>query len=245
MHGMLKSNSQNRDNFVSNTFGGRAVRFFASLQAPSNLPHGVSTVCPYDNPEMRKVMCDFYRTFFNDNHKRVFVLGINPGRFGSGVTGVPFTDPVALEEVCGIMNGFEKKRELSSRFVYAFIEAFGGAKKFYDDFFVSAVSPVGFVRNGKNYNYYDDARLYTMARPFIVDTLKEQVSFGAHRTVILLGAGKNASCFNELNATYHLFDTVLTVEHPRYIMQYQRKQLDTYIKKYIDVFSRALELSAR
>ena len=51
--------------------------------------------------------------------QRHLLLGINPGRFGGGVTGIPFTDPIRLQNVCGIENNFEKKQELSSVFIYA------------------------------------------------------------------------------------------------------------------------------
>ncbi|OGG73047.1 hypothetical protein A3A38_01075 [Candidatus Kaiserbacteria bacterium RIFCSPLOWO2_01_FULL_53_17] len=36
------------------------------------------------------------------------------------------------------------------------------------------------------------------------------------------------------------FDTILALEHPRFVMQYRRKQLQEYVKKYIDTFARAL-----
>lgn len=229
----------------SYTFSDRVVRFFDSLQTPKDLPLDVEVVYPYRHTDVRQAMENFYYTYFNDTNQRLFVLGINPGRFGSGMTGVPFTDPVALETHCGITNPFDKKRELSSEFVYRFIEAYGGPKKFYADFFPSAISPVGFIHNSKNYNYYDDSVFCKALRPFIVETLQEQISFGAKPTVILFGTGKNKKFFTELNSTYHFFDTVLALEHPRYIMQYKRKLVDVYVKKYLDVFSKALKIATR
>ena len=87
------------------------------------------------------------------------MLGINPGRFGAGVTGITFTDPVRLEKECGIPNNFDKRQELSSVFIYDFIAAWGGAEAFYSRFFLSAVFPLGFTREGRNLNYYDDPQL--------------------------------------------------------------------------------------
>lgn len=227
------------------TFGERVIRFFDSLQKPENLPVSLDVVYPYDEPDVRRAITEFYSTFFNDHRKRVFVLGINPGRFGSGMTGIPFTDPVVLENQCGVHNSFDKKRELSSEFVYNFIDVYGGPEKFYAEFFLSAISPLGFVRNGKNYNYYDDPTLYKKLQPFIVQTLKKQSSFGAKTTVILFGAGKNQKFFTDLNNKYHFFERVFVLEHPRYIMQYKRKHIDVYLKKYMDVFSQALESATR
>lgn len=227
------------------TFAERALGFFNRLQIPENLPQDVEVVYPYGHTDVSCVMDEFYHKYFDDNTQRVFVLGINPGRFGSGMTGVPFTDSVALETQCGISNPFEKRREISSEFVYKCIDAYGGPKKFYSNFFLSAISPVGFVRHGKNYNYYDDSCLYQVLNPYIIQTLKEQLSFGATKTVILFGTGKNQKIFTELNTKYTFFDTVLVLEHPRYIMQYKRKQVDSYIEKYIEVFSQALRSATR
>jgi hypothetical protein len=143
---------------------------------------------PYAIPEVRRYVERFLRKFFSDNRERVYVFGINPGRFGAGMTGVTFTDPVALERDCGIRNELAKRRELSSEFVYAFIERWGGAAKFYRRFFLTAVSPLGFTRGGINYNYYDDQRVFATLRPFIVRTLKAQLAVGAKReSAILLG----------------------------------------------------------
>lgn len=219
-----------RSNLNYNTFGERIISFFDTLQKPEKLPPDIEIVYPYGEHDVKQAINDFYNTFYKDRKKRVFVLGINPGRFGSGMTGIPFTDPVALEKQCGISNSFDKKRELSSEFVYKFIDVYGGPKKFYADFFLSAVSPLGFVRNGKNYNYYDDPNLYKKLQPFIIQTLNEQVSLGAKPTAILFGSGKNQKFFTNLNNKHHFFDTILTLEHPRYIMQYKRKHVDMYIK---------------
>lgn len=60
-----------------------------------------------------------------------------------------------------------KVHELSSVFVYRFIEVWGGAKKFYQDFFMTAVSPLEFLWGGLNYNYYDDAALLKATQLFI------------------------------------------------------------------------------
>lgn len=83
---------------------------------------------------------------------RVPILGINPGRFGSGLTGVTFTDPVALADECGISNHLPRKRELSSIYIYEMIRHMGGPAEFYQQFFLSAVCPLGFTRKGVNLN---------------------------------------------------------------------------------------------
>ncbi len=42
------------------------------------------------------------KKYYHDFNQRKFMIGINPGRHGAGVTGVPFTDTKRLESVCGI-----------------------------------------------------------------------------------------------------------------------------------------------
>jgi hypothetical protein len=165
------------------------------------------------------------------------VLGINPGRFGGGVTGVMFTDPVALESICGIRNDLVKRRETSSEFVYDFIGHYGGPQRFYREFFLSAVSPLGFVRNGLNYNYYDNPRLLARLRPFIVRTLNAQLALGACRgAAILLGSGANLRFFTALNQEYGFFRQLIALDHPRFIMQYRRKRLAQYRHEYAQAF---------
>lgn len=222
------------------TFGNKVLAFHKTLTLP-HTPKGIEVIRPYESQEVLEYMEKFFNKFFQDARKRVFVLGINPGRFGSGTTGIPFTDPVALENVCGIANTLAKRRETSSEFMYQFIEHWGGPRDFYRDFFLTAVSPIGFVRNGVNCNYYDDPTLFRAVRPFIVDTLTTQLAFGAQtKTAIILGSGKNQKIFSDLNREYGWFKEVHALEHPRFIMQYRRKYMQDYLEKYQDTFARAL-----
>lgn len=223
-----------------NTFGARVASFYKGLTSPSDLPEGVGALEPHRNREVMKYTETFLKKFFSDNNKRVLVLGINPGRFGSNMTGVPFTDSIALRDSCGIPNLLYPRSEASSKFLYTFIDTWGGAKDFYAHFFVSAVCPIGFIREGKNYNYYDDTVLYEQTKSFIVNTLEQQADLGVSDTVILLGTGKNKKVFLGLNNELGLFKRVLAVEHPRFIMQYKSKHIEKYLHKYRSVFTEAL-----
>ena len=226
---------------AESTFGEKVFEFYKNIQLRRRLPGDIDVMNPYRRTEVLLYVQQFLKRFFSDSGRRVYVLGINPGRFGAGLTGVTFTDPVALEQFCGISNTFEKRRELSSEFVYQFIESWGGVKRFYQDFFLTAVSPLGFISRGKNYNYYEDQELFCAVEPFIVDSLKRQLACGAWRhTAILFGTGKNQEHFAELNAAHRFFKTVYAIEHPRFIMQYQRRRLPEYLEKYNSIFSRAL-----
>ena len=188
---------------------------------------------PSRNAAVMAVTTAFYRKFFGDAKQRVFLIGINPGRFGAGTTGIPFTDPVSLEKQCGIPNQFPRRRELSAEFFEKLIERWGGPQEFYRSFFFSAASPIGFTKDGKNYNYYDNPKLLAAVRPFIVKTLRAQLDFGARRDVaIVLGTGKNFEFLSRLNAEQRFFDKLLVVEHPRFIMQYRRPHIGDFLSKY-------------
>jgi hypothetical protein len=214
------------------TFADRILSFQKKLKIEVKLPKGVDVLSPYGDKTAASLCQAFYKRFYNDQEPRILILGINPGRFGGGITGVPFTDPVKLEKL-GIHNDLQKKRELSADFIYQMIDACGGADKFYQRFYVSAVSPLGFVKEEKNLNYYDVKGLPETLEPFIVKCLKEQLSWGIDTKICYsLGEGENFKYINKLNAKYHFFDEVVPLPHPRFIMQYRRKRIDEFVSIY-------------
>ena len=226
---------------MTKTFGSRVVDFYQHLKPPNLKGLSVDVLFPYSDPAVMRVTSAFYRKFFDDSSERVFLIGINPGRFGGGTTGIPFTDPVSLEKHCGIPNSFPKRRELSAEFVEAVIERWGGPGNFYKAFFITAVSPVGFTKNGKNYNYYDDPKLFAALRSFIVKSLQAQLAFGARLDVaVVLGTGKNFEFLSRLNAEHRFFENLLVIEHPRFIMQYRRPHVGRFLDKYETVLRGAM-----
>ncbi len=211
-------------------------QFYISLNIEATLPPGVEVMNPYENSEVQKICSEFINKYYPDDRSRKLILGINPGRFGAGITGITFTDPVRLEEICGIKNPFSKKQELSSVFIYEMIEAFGGVQSFYSQFFLSAVSPLGFKKEGKNLNYYDDKVLQESVVPFILDNLKQHISMGFSRDVVIcLGEGKNYKFLAEINNEHKLFNEIIPLPHPRWVMQYRYRSRSNYIRKYLDV----------
>jgi hypothetical protein len=186
-----------------------------------------------------KVCRLFYDKYYGDNHGRRLILGINPGRFGAGVTGIPFTDPIKLHKECGIENSFDKRPELSSDFIYRLIRYLGGPDHFYAHYYIGAVSPLGFTLNGKNYNYYDSRELMHKLKPFIVKSLVDQIGLGINsRKCYCLGQGKNYEYLNFLNEELKLFDEIVPLPHPRWVMQYRRKKLNTILKETASALAR-------
>lgn len=221
-----------------NSFGEKAIDFYTHLKIDSELPEGVGVLDPYLNPEAQSIIHSFFNKYYRDGDERIVILGINPGRFGAGITGITFTDPIRLDEVCGIPNSFEKRSELSSRFVYEVIHAIGGAEEFFSRFYLSAICPLGFIRSGKNLNYYDDRELEGALKEFILSTLNRQIQMGIRRDfAICLGEGKNYKYLRKLNQEQGIFDEILALPHPRWVMQYRYKSKDEYIQSYLEALS--------
>jgi len=222
------------------TFAENAISYFTKLKAPVQLPLDVHVLNPYEKDNVKSAVREFYQKFYDDDRKRIFILGINPGRFGGGLTGIAFTDPVALRKHCCIDNHLGNKEELSSKFVYEVINRFGGVEKFFSHFFLSAIYPLALINDGKNFNYYDSKKLFTFLRPQLMNSLNEQIIFGADRKVVICLGKKNADYLKLLNNELELFERIETLEHPRFIIQYRKKKMKDYIKKYLAVLNSSL-----
>jgi len=176
----------------------------------------------------------FFNKFYNDNHSRHLIFGINPGRFGAGTTGINFTAPKQLKDFCGIDHPFKSQSELSAEFIYDLIMAYGGPVKFYKEYFITSVSPLGFVKDGTNMNYYDDKKLQAAIRHFIINSIQRQISLGFQTDYcVCIGGDKNLRFFSSLNDEYHFFSKIVPLPHPRFIMQYRRRQKENYIGLYL------------
>ena len=228
------------------TFANKILQFNSSLSLNNtDLPEGIEAMNPFrgeNSALINKLTSLFYHKYYNDNQARKLILGINPGRLGAGATGIPFTDTKRLSGDCNIPVSEIKTHEPSSVFVYEMIHAYGGPELFYKSFFISSISPLGFVKineKGKalNFNYYDRMDLQNAVLPFILKTLKQQLDFGMDtQTCFCLGTGKNFKFLKKLNDEHRFFEKIVPLEHPRYIMQYKSKQKPDYINKYLASF---------
>jgi hypothetical protein len=225
------------------TFAEKILKFNKNLNFSGKLPKGIGIMNPFQNEQIISITRQFYEKFYADNKSRHMILGINPGRFGAGVTGIPFTDTKRLSAECGISIDGMATHEQSSVFVYEVIKACGGVKKFYSDFYINSVCPLGFTfRNDKgrdvNYNYYDDVKLYNAVYDFIAASIAKQIKFGISTDVCFcMGNNKNAYYLNEINRNEKFFEKIVPLEHPRFIVQYRLKRMGEYVDKYIKAFS--------
>lgn len=220
----------------------KIIGFNRQLEFTNPLPDGIRIMNPYaENPHALEISSRFYRKFYGDDQPRRMIMGINPGRFGAGVTGIPFTDTRRLKEKLGMEIPGLSTYEPSSVFVYEFIEAFGGVEAFYGRYYISAVCPLGFVKvNEKgrdvNYNYYDSRELTDACSDFIVESLETQLRFGMDTDICFcLGNNQNYKFLHKLNEKKGYFGLIVPLEHPRYIMQYKIKQKEEFVKKFVEL----------
>ena len=214
----------------------KLIHFYQSLRPPKNLPKDIEILFPQKDPQVIELIKKFFEKYFNDNKPRRLMLGINPGRYGAGITGVNFTAPRQLKKNCRIDHHLGLTSELSAEFIYDMIGEYGGVKKFYTNWFIGSVCPLGFIKNGKNINYYDEKKLMEAVTPFIIDCIHKQIAIGFSTDKCLcIGGEKNFKFLSGLNNEHKWFGEIVPLPHPRFILQYRRKQKDQFIHQYLSV----------
>jgi len=225
------------------TFAEQVLQFNDDLSRESfDLPNGFKIVNPYrgeEKEQVRKITTAFYKKYYNDDRPRRLILGSSPARRGSAVTGVPFEDVEHLQSETGIFIDNFYINKSSSGFLYDVIREYGGCEKFYNDFYMNFVCSLGIVRtnskgNEVNCNYYENKKLKEALYPFMVSTIRSIIEFRIDTSVCYcIGSGENYSTLLEINEKYNFFDAIIPLEHPRFIMQYNSKNKDIFMKKYI------------
>ncbi len=212
--------------------------FYKNLQPPKSLPDSIEWLYPQQDEKVMTIVQEFFQKFYNDTEPRTLILGINPGRFGAGVTGVNFTASKQLQENCGITSGLKYQSELSADFIYEMIYQYGGVVSFYKNFFIGSVCPLGFIKNGKNIDYYDEKELAKTVEPFIIKSIEQLLQLPFKKdSCFCIGGEKNFRYLSSLNDRFSWFEQIIPLPHPRFIMQYRRKYLQAYINQYLQELS--------
>ena len=78
----------------------------------------------------------------------------------------------------------------------------------------------------------------TLWNNIIVDSLKRQIAFGIETSICYcIGSGENFKFLTKINEQYKFFDKIIALEHPRFIMQYNSKDRNKYLNKYINALN--------
>ena len=215
------------------------------------VPNNFKLINPFNGDSKQQVEMitkAFYKKFYSDENKRYMILGSSPARRGTAVLGVPFENAERLQKETGILiNNFYVNKS-SSNFLYEVIDKYGGSEKFYKDFYMNFVCPLGIVRKtpqGKyvNCNYYEDKHLKETLYSFIVDSIREQLRFNIDTSICYcIGSGGNYKFLWEVNRRYSFFEKIIPLEHPRFITQYNRNDKDAFMEKYLCALSLKLKI---
>ena len=95
-----------------------------------------------------------------------------------------------------------------------------------------------------NYNYYDSPALLKALWPDLQHSLRQQVTdFGLRRDVVVSLGKHNGEFLKKLNDEFlkklndelKLFERIVVLDHPRYLMQYRRRELEVQVANYVAV----------
>ena len=208
-----------------------------------DLPDPYKIINPYigrNKKQVLQMVQIFYQKYFNDTNKRHLILGSSPARRGSAITGVPFEDASNLQKETGISIASFHISNAASIFLNEVIDGYGGRHKFYHDFYLNFVCPVGICKtsskgNQVNCNYYENKQVEEMVTPLIISALKTQISFGIDTSVCYcIGSGQNYQELSKINKKWRFFQKIVPLEHPRFITQYHPEEKEKYLHKYLD-----------
>ena len=216
-----------------------------SQQKPK-VPNSFKIINPFigeNKDKVNKIAEIFYNKYYNDDNFRYLILGSSPSRKGTAISGIPFEDLKHLETETGINIANSSANKSSQDFLYEIIMKYGGFKKFYSKFYMNFVCPVGLVKvnsNGKeiNYNYYENKELQNSLYDFMIEMLQNMIKIGINRKkCYCMGSGGNYNFLMQINEKYGFFDKIIPLEHPRFIMQYNSKNKDFFVEKYMQALS--------
>lgn len=225
------------------SFADRVLEFHDRLSRESpSLPTGFKIINPFEggqNGSAKRMAARFYKMYYDDNCLRRLILGSTPARRGSALTGVPFEDVLSLESATGEPIAEHRTNRTSSGFLHEVIRDYGGREKFYGDFYMNFVCPVGIVRtsakgNEVNCDYFANERLRKSLDPLIVSAMQIQMSLGIDTSICYcIGSGENFRFLSRLNEAHGWFSEISPLEHPRFIMQYNANRKDFFLEKYL------------
>jgi len=153
---------------------------------------------------------EFNRKYYAKGEPKTVLCGINPGRLGAGKTGVPFIDFKSLSQL--IPNVMRDDTERSAQFFYEVVKHFG-AELFYNSFYVTNVSWVGYAKRQKtqkNVNYSD---LPIPARDAVLSLFGYEMNLVKPITVISLGGLVKETVDSVIGPSVR---TNITLLHPNY-----------------------------
>jgi len=172
----------------------------------------------------------FNEKYYKGSYPKTVLCGINPGKNGAGKTGIPFIDFSSLSE---LIEGVETTgTERSAQFFYDVVQEIG-AERFYRSFYVTNISWLGFIKDGKNVNYYT---LSDNAKAFIYKIFEFEIRQVSPTTIIAM-SGEVKHTLSSLYKGGHI-DISHSLPHPNHCAF--PKNYDSCKRQYIKLLSKYL-----
>lgn len=180
--------------------------------------------------ENKNNIIEFHKRYVQPNSPKIVICGINPGRNGAGLTGIPFIDFKSLSKM--LPNIAKEESEQSAKFFYSVIQEFG-IENFYQKFHVTNISWYGFsqIDKQKNVNYDN---ISTEIAIFLIEKFVEEMEFINPDFIIPLS--KNVfyelKSLKERNKIKAEIGTRLC--HPSWISTYRSNDINLWTNKYVE-----------
>lgn len=175
----------------------------------------------------------YYQTVYANEGKRIVLCGINPGRNGAGKTGIPFIDYHSASQLLPDVNHIDQER--SSQFIYSVIEEIG-INLFYENVYMTNLSWFGFIKEGKNLNYYD---LPQPLPTVFTDSFVEEMELIQPKAIVPLSKEVEYTLRQMKKSGKLHFPLAERMPHPYYCSMENRK--NKYREVYVDRISTLME----
>lgn len=169
----------------------------------------------------------FHEKYVQPNSPKIVMCGINPGRRGAGITGIPFIDTNSLSKMLPDISN--PKSEKSAKFFFSIIEEFG-INEFYRNVHVTNMSWFGFYKldKGTNINYNS---LPTEIQNVLIDKFVEEIDFINPVVIIPIGDIVNWELLYNLKVKNRLNEEIgQRLYHPAYRLVDRRTYIETLTK---------------
>ncbi len=173
---------------------------------------------------------EFHKKYIQPNSPKIVMCGINPGRKGAGITGIPFIDTYSLSKM--LPDIINPKSEKSAKFFFSIIEEFG-IDKFYKNIHFTNMSWLGFYKldNGINVNYNS---LSEEIQNYLIDKFVEEMDFINPEVIIPIGDIVNWELLFNLKEKNRLKAEIgPRLYHPAYRLVERKTYIET-LTKYFD-----------
>lgn len=172
----------------------------------------------------------YYDKYVDFDSDKIVLCGLNPGRFGAGLTGVPFIDFKSLSKM--LSNIKKDDGESSAQFFFELVKKFG-IEKFYKICYVTNISKFGYSKksSAKNVNY---PKLPNSAQDWLFKRFIEEMNLIKPKVIIPL-SDDVAKTLKVLTQAQQLdYKIAPKLNHPAWVMTYKKKDKNLWLQKYYE-----------